>query len=105
MEPLEAKISKIIWKEALNDWFKLSNVDVVACWNLLIKAYLGLEQRSHRLGRDNLDGRVVSLPSTAAHDPIAVKKPLWMRWNSLDKTTKTIQNDWNEHLGRNGGSQ
>lgn len=29
MEPLEAKISKIIWKEALNDWLKLSNVDVV----------------------------------------------------------------------------
>ncbi|PUA33548.1 MAG: ribose 1,5-bisphosphate isomerase [Zestosphaera tikiterensis] len=29
MEPLEAKISKIIWKETLNDWLKLSNVDVV----------------------------------------------------------------------------
>ncbi len=29
MEPLEVKISKVIWKETLNDWLKLSDVDVV----------------------------------------------------------------------------
>jgi len=65
---------------------------------------LGDGSNAPSLGGDthNIDGRVVPLPSTATHDPIVVKKPLWTRRNSLDKTTKTIQNDWNEHLGRNG---
>jgi len=31
-----------------------------------------------------------------------LSEPSRWRRNSLDKTTKTIQNDWNEHLGRNG---
>jgi len=67
--------------------------DVVACWNLLIKAYLGDGSNAPSLGggEHNIDGRVVPLPSTATHDPIAVKKPLWTRWNSLDKTIKTYK--------------
>jgi len=48
--------------------------DVVACWNLLIKTYLGDGSNAPSLGGNthNLDGRVVPLPSTAAHDPIVV---------------------------------
>ncbi|PUA33845.1 MAG: transposase [Zestosphaera tikiterensis] len=62
--------------------------DVVACWNLLIKAYLGDGSDAPSLGRSdqNIDGRVMPLPSTAAHDPIVVKKLLWTRWKSLPQT-------------------
>jgi len=64
-------------------WYR----DVVACWNLLIKAYLGDGSNAPSLSKNlNIDGRVVPLPSTAAHDPIVVKKPLWMRWKSLPQT-------------------
>jgi len=37
-------------------------------------------------GEYNIDGRVVPLPSTATHDSIAVRKPLWTRRKSLPQT-------------------
>jgi len=51
-------------------------------------ACLGDGSNAPSLGRGehNIDGRVVPLPSTAAHEPIAVKKPLWTRWKSLPQT-------------------
>jgi len=39
----------------------------------------------------NLDGSPIPLSSTAAHDPIVVKKLLWMRRNSPNKTMKTYE--------------
>jgi len=65
--------------------------DVVACWNILIKAYLGDGSNAPSLGGNthNIDGRVVPLPSTATHDPIVVREPLWTRWKSLPQTQNT----------------
>ncbi len=58
--------------------------DIVACWNLLLKAYLGDGSNAPSLGRlISVDGRAVPLPSTATHDPIEIPKSLWARWNSL----------------------
>jgi len=65
---------------------------VYKCWCLsMLGVRLGDGSNAPSLGRDrhNIDGRVVPLPSTAAHDPIAVRKPLWTRRNSLDATMKT----------------
>jgi len=60
--------------------------DVVSLWNLLIRAHLGNGGNAPSLGGLTLDGRVMPLPSTATHEPIAIKRSLWARWNSLDAT-------------------
>jgi len=60
--------------------------DVVSLWNLLIRARLGDGSSAPSLGGFNIDGRVMPLPSTATHEPIVVKKPLWARWKSLPQT-------------------
>jgi len=77
--------------------------DVVATWNLLYRAQRGDGGHAPSLaGLFILDGSPVPLGSTATHEPITLKKGLWARRNSLGATMNPIQNDWNEHLGRNG---
>jgi len=63
--------------------------DVVACWNLLLKALWGDGSYAPSPIGYNLDGRVVPLPSKAAHDPIGISKSLWARWKSLPQTQNT----------------
>ena len=61
--------------------------DVVACWNILLKALRGDGSSAPSpVGHTFLDGRAVPLPSTATHDPIGIPKPLWTRWKSLPQT-------------------
>lgn len=57
--------------------------DVVACWNILFKAYLGDGSDAPSSSRLKLDGSLVPLGSTVTHDPIRIKMSLWMRWKSL----------------------
>ncbi|MCE4625909.1 MAG: IS200/IS605 family accessory protein TnpB-related protein [Desulfurococcales archaeon] len=58
--------------------------DVVAVWNLLLRARQGDGSRAPSPGgRLILDGSLVPLGSTATHDPIGIPKPLWARWKSL----------------------
>jgi hypothetical protein len=69
--------------------------DVVACWNLFIKA----SQRGRScdgssapsLGGLAVDGSPVPLGSTAAHDPIEVPRSLWVRWKSLEGIIKYLE--------------
>ena len=61
--------------------------DVVACWNLLLKALRG--DGSHApspVGLIPVDVRLVPLASNATHDPITLPKGLWARWKSLEAT-------------------
>jgi len=60
--------------------------DVVACWNLFLKALWGDGSYAPSPVGHNLDGRLVPLASTATHDPIGIPKSLWARWNPLDAT-------------------
>jgi IS605 OrfB family transposase len=62
--------------------------DIVACYNLLLKARLGDGSPAPSLGGFTLDGSPIPLGSTATHDPIVVTRTLWARWKSLDKTLK-----------------
>jgi putative transposase len=62
--------------------------DVVACYNLLLKARLGNGSRAPSLGEPSLDGSPVPLGSAATHDPTGIPKPLWARWKSLDTINK-----------------
>ena len=57
--------------------------DVVACWNLLLKALRGDGSNAPSPVGHNLDGSPVPLGSTATHDPIGIPKSLWARWKSL----------------------
>ncbi len=51
---------------------------VVACWNLLLKAYLSDGGHAPSLGRlTSLDVRLIPLASKAAHNPIGINKSLW----------------------------
>jgi len=64
--------------------------DVVSLWNLLLRACrtrLGNGSTAPSLGGLTLDGSPMPLGSTATHEPIVVKKPLWARWKSLEATT------------------
>jgi len=63
--------------------------DVAACWNLLLRARLGDGSNAPSPGGLTLDGSPIPLGSTATHEPIVVKKPLWARWNPLDATMNT----------------
>ena len=61
--------------------------DVVACWNLLLKAHLGDGSCAPSLGGlISIDVRLVPLASKATHDPTEIPKSLWARWNSLGAT-------------------
>ncbi|MCD6095954.1 MAG: transposase [Thermoprotei archaeon] len=63
--------------------------DVVACWNLLLKALRGDGGNAPSPVGSVLDGSPVPLGSTATHDPIGISKSLWARWKSLPQ----IQSD------------
>jgi IS605 OrfB family transposase len=67
---------------------KLWHRDVVACYNLLLRARLGDGGSALSLGGLNLDGSPVPLGSTAAHDPTLIAHGVWARWRSLDATNK-----------------
>jgi IS605 OrfB family transposase len=62
--------------------------DVVACYNLLLKARVGDGSSAPSLRGFTLDGSPVPLGSTATHDPTGISKSLWARWKSLDETLK-----------------
>jgi len=62
--------------------------DVVACYNLLLRARLGNGSYALSLGGLKVDGSPVPLGSTATHDPTGIPKSLWARWKSLDETLK-----------------
>jgi putative transposase len=62
--------------------------DIVACYNLLLKARLGYGSPAPSLGGLKVDGSPIPLGSTATHEPIGIPKPLWARWKSLDETLK-----------------
>jgi len=57
--------------------------DVVACWNLLLKALRGDGSIAPSPIGLNVDVRLVPLASNATHDPIGIPKSLWARWKSL----------------------
>jgi len=68
--------------------------DVVACYNLLIKALRG--DGSHAPSPVGLSLDVTRMPfgSNATHDPIGISKSLWARWKSLSQIhfdTKVIK--------------
>ena len=59
--------------------------EVVACWNLLLKAHPRRwgQCPKPRVGL-SLDGSPIPLGSTATHEPIGINKSLWARWKSLE---------------------
>ena len=66
--------------------YELWHRDVVACWNLLLKALRG--NGSYAPSPVGLNLNVTRMPfgSNATHDPIGIPKSLWARWNSLGAT-------------------
>jgi IS605 OrfB family transposase len=62
--------------------------DIVACYNLLLRARLGDGSNAPSLGGLKVDGSPIPLGSTATHDPTGIPKFLWARWKSLDVTLK-----------------
>jgi IS605 OrfB family transposase len=62
--------------------------DVVACYNLLLKARVGNGSNAPSLRGLSLDGSPIPLGSTATHDPTGIPKSLWARWKSLDAINK-----------------
>ena len=60
--------------------------DIVACYNLLIRALRGDGSHAPSPVGLSIDGSPVPLGSTAAHEPIALPKGLWARWKSLPQT-------------------
>jgi len=63
--------------------------DVVAVWNLLLKALRGDGSSAPSPAGSNLDGSPVPLGSTATHDPIGIPRSLWARWSSLGAAMNT----------------
>ena len=51
--------------------------DILACWNLLLKALRGDGSYAPSPVGHNLDVRLVPLVSKATHDPIGISKSLW----------------------------
>ena len=64
--------------------------DVVACWNILLKALRGDGSPAPSPAGHALDVRLVPLALKAAHDPIGIPKSLWARWKSLPQIQKAI---------------
>jgi IS605 OrfB family transposase len=62
--------------------------DVVACYNLLLRARLGNGSNAPSLGGLKVDGSPVPLGSTATYEPTEISRSLWARWKSLDATNK-----------------
>jgi len=62
--------------------------DVVACFNLLLRARLGDGSHAPSLDGPPVDGSSVPLSSTTAHDPIPIAREVWARWKSLGVTNK-----------------
>ena len=62
--------------------------DVVACYNLLLRARLGDGSDAPSLSGLEVDGSLVPLGSTAAHDPIPMAREVWARWKSLGAASK-----------------
>ena len=60
--------------------------DVVACWNLLLKALRGDGSYAPSPAGLNVDVSPMPLGMKATHDPIRVAKPAWARWKSLEVT-------------------
>ncbi|MEM4592472.1 MAG: zinc ribbon domain-containing protein [Sulfolobales archaeon] len=58
--------------------------DVVACFNLLLKALGGDGSIAPSHPGLKLDGSPVPLGSTATHEPIQIPSSVWARWKSLD---------------------
>jgi len=65
--------------------------DVVACWNLLLKALRGDGGNAPSPAGLTLDGSPVPLGSTATHEPAGIPRSLWARWNSLGATMNTYE--------------
>jgi IS605 OrfB family transposase len=65
--------------------------DVVACYNLLLKARLGNGSIALSPGGLDLDGSPIPLSSTDTHEPTVVTRTLWARWKSLDETLKNLK--------------
>jgi len=63
--------------------------DVVACYNLLLRALSG--DGGHAPSRlrafATVDGGPVPLGPTAAHEPAGIPRALWARWKSLGATS------------------
>ncbi len=57
--------------------------DIVACWNLLLKALRGNGSHAPSPVGLNLNVRGIPFPLNATHDPIGIPKSLWARWKSL----------------------
>ncbi|OYT55717.1 MAG: transposase [Desulfurococcales archaeon ex4484_217_2] len=57
--------------------------DVVACWNLFLKALRGDGSHAPSPAGLNVDVSPVPLGMKATHDPIGIPKSLWARWKSL----------------------
>ncbi|ACL10443.1 IS element ISDka1 orfB, putative transposase [Desulfurococcus amylolyticus 1221n] len=60
--------------------------DVVAVWNLLLRALRGGGSTAPSPADLNLDGSPVPLGSTAAHEPTVIARDLWARWKPLEAT-------------------
>jgi IS605 OrfB family transposase len=63
--------------------------DIVACYNLLLRAHLGDGSTAPSLGGLVVDRSPMPLGSTATHDPTVVTRALWARWKSLEGIYKT----------------
>ena len=57
--------------------------DIVACWNLLLRALRGDGSLAPSPVGHSLDVRPVPLASNATHDPTTLPRGLWARWKSL----------------------
>lgn len=57
--------------------------DVVATWNLLLRALRGDGSAAPSPAGPTLDGGRVPFGPTATHEPTRVPKPVWARWNTL----------------------
>ncbi|PWV37187.1 MAG: hypothetical protein DJ555_03300, partial [Desulfurococcaceae archaeon] len=58
--------------------------DIAACYNLLLKALGGDGSSAPSHPGFNLDGSHMPFGSTAAHEPMGIKRSLWARLKSLD---------------------
>jgi IS605 OrfB family transposase len=65
--------------------------DVVACYNLLLRARLGNGSSAPSPGGLVVDGSHIPLGSTATHEPTVIARALWVRWKPLDATNKHKQ--------------
>jgi IS605 OrfB family transposase len=77
--------------------------DVVACYNLLLRARLGDGSNAPSLGGLVVDGSPVPLGSTATHDPTVTTRALWARWKSLEGTTKPLKTPTSTLQGQTDG--